>query len=331
MFVILYPLLQVEAQQKQREAEVAKLVEGAKVEGKLIWWNSLKPEEAKPIIIAFEKKYPFLKVEQVRIHGTDTWERILRELLAKIVKFDACDIGGEVSREFRQNGLLERYDWTKAFDVRPEQLDKDQMCLYVGASVKGVGYNTKRVAQADLPKSWEDFLDPKWKGKFVLDTRPKTFVQMMPVWGEERVYEYLKKLVANKPIFRRGQTESIELMAAGEFPIIAGTYIHSVTLVKGKGAPVDYLVLDPVPSDLDEETVVKGAPHPNAAKLLVGWLATEGQKVWDQATNRGLPLPGFDTQAARVVKGKRLSLFTQEWTDRESELAEKAIKAMGRE
>ncbi len=153
----------------------------------------------------------------------------------------------------------------------------------------------------------------------------------MPVWGETRVYEYLKKLVANKPIFRRGQTESIELMAAGEFPMIAGTYRQSLYLVRDKGAPVDFLLLDPVPITLEEEAVAKGAPHPNAAKLLLGWLAKEGQKSYDDATYRGIPLPGFDTGSAREVKGRTLSLFIREWIDREADLQEKALKAMGRE
>ncbi len=334
LFMFLLSASWSEAQQASksgREAELNKLIEGAKAEGKVIWQDGLKPEESKPMIEAFQKKYPFLKVEHTRVHATESRERIFREMIAGIIKVDVFDIGGEQIPEYKKTGLLEKYDWTKAFDVRPEQLDKDQMLLTIGASVKGVGYNTKKVDKKDLPKSWEDLLDPKWKGKIVVDTRPKTFLQLMPVWGETRVYEYLKKLVANKPIFRRGQTESIELMAAGEFPMIAGTYRQSLYLVRDKGAPVDFLLLDPVPITLEEEAVAKGAPHPNAAKLLLGWLAKEGQKSYDDATYRGIPLPGFDTGSAREVKGRTLSLFIREWIDREADLQEKALKAMGRE
>ncbi len=334
LFIFLWPVAWSEAQQASktgREAELNKLIEGAKAEGKVIWQDGLKPEEAKPMIETFQKKYPFIKVEHTRIHATESRERIMREMMAGIVKIDVFDIGGEQTPEYKKAGLLDKYDWTKAFDVRPEQLEKDQMLLVIGASVKGVGYNTNKVEKKDLPKTWEDLLDPKWKGKIVVDTRPKTFLQLMPVWGEERVYGYLKKLVANKPMFRRGQTESIELMAAGEFPMIAGTYYHSLTLVKKKGAPVDFAVLDPVPVTLEEEAIAKGAPHPNAAKLLLGWIAREGQKFYDDATDRGIPLPGFDTGSAKIVKGKKLSLFIGGWIDREAELQEKALKAMGRE
>jgi tRNA-binding EMAP/Myf-like protein len=58
----------------------------------------------------------------------------------------------------------------------------------------------------------------KWTGKMVVDTRPKAFVGLIPVWGEQKVLDFVKKLVTYKPQFRRGQTEALQLMAAGEFP-----------------------------------------------------------------------------------------------------------------
>jgi iron(III) transport system substrate-binding protein len=315
-----------------KNQELTKLVEAAKSEGKIIWWDSLKPEESAPVIKAFQNKYPFIKVEHVRIHDNDSRERIFREMAAKKVDIDVFDISGEQVPAFKKAGLLEKYDWTRAFDVRSEQLDRDQMLLSVAASMKGLGYNTNLVNGKDIPTRWEDLLDPRWKGKIVVDTRPKPFVHLIPAWGEERVYDYLKKLAANKPTFRRGQQESIELMSAGEFPMIAGTYRHAILLTKmTKGAPIDIAMFDTVPVAFEKEAITKNAAHPNAAKLLLGWLATEGQKYQEQVTHRGIPLPGFDTEAARSAKGKTLSLFTDEWLDREAELQGKALKALGRE
>jgi iron(III) transport system substrate-binding protein len=314
-----------------KKQELDKLIEGAKAEGKVVWRDGLKPEEATPIIDAFQKKYPFLKVDHARVSGTDSRERMLREMLAGIVNTDIFDLGGEQVPIFKKSGLLEKYDWTKAFDVRPEQVDQDQLLLTVGAQVMVVGYNTKLVNQRDLPKSWEDLLDPKWKGKLVVDTRPKTYLHLMPNWGEERVLAFLKKLVANKPKFRRGQTESIELMASGEFPMIAGTIRNSVLFVKEKGAPVEALLLEPVPITFEDEAVARNASHPNAGKLLLGWLATEGQKYYDQVTKRGIALPGFDTDISRLVRGKTLSLSVGEWVNRSAELEGKMLQAMGRE
>lgn len=314
-----------------KKQELDKLVAGAREEGRVVWRSGLKPEEATPIIDAFQNKYPFLKVDHARISGTESRERMFREMSAGIASVDVFDLGGEQVPTFKKMGMLEKYDWTRAFDVRPEQLDEDQMLLITGAQVMVVGYNTKLVNHKDLPKSWEDLLDPKWKGKLVVDTRPKTYLHLMPNWGEERVIAFLKKLVANKPKFRRGQTESIELMASGEFPMIAGTIRNSVLLVKDKGAPVDALLLEPVPITFEDEAIARKAPHPNAGKLLLGWLATDGQKYYDRITRRGIALPGFDTEISRLIKGKTLSLSVGEWVNRAAELEEKMLKAMGRE
>jgi iron(III) transport system substrate-binding protein len=312
--------------------EQAKIIEGAKAEGKLVWRDGLKPEEVAPIVKAFEAKYPFIKVDHMRIRGTDSRERLFRELTAGKSNVDVFDLGGEEVPTFKKMGLLAKYDWTKAFDIMPELLERDQMLIGVGASMKTVGYNRNMVSKQDVPKRWEDLLDPKWKGKIVVDTSPKPFVHLMPGWGEERVLDYLRKLAANKPIFRRGQTESIELLAAGEYPMIAGTYRSSMALVIQKGAPINMIFFDVIPVNLDKYGMAKNAPHPNAAKLLLGWLASEeGQEFFDDVTARGIPLPNYNTEAAKLAKGKKLSFFTGDWVDREAELLGKALKALGRE
>jgi iron(III) transport system substrate-binding protein len=315
-----------------KKQEMERLIEGAKAEGKVIWWDVMKPEEAAQVITGFQAKYPFIKVEHTRIHDSDSRERIFRELLAGKVNVDIFMLNGEVIPDFKKAGLLEKYDWTRAFDVPPELLENDQLFIAAGASMKGVGYNTNLVKKQDVPKRWEDLLDPKWNGKLVVDTRPKPFVHLMPGWGEERVLEYLKKLAAGKPKYRRGQTESIELMAAGDFPMIAGTFRHSILMSVQKGAPVNIALLDVIPVNLDKMGIARNCPHPNASKLLLGWLASkEGQSYYDKVTDRGLPLPGYDTDAARDAKGKKISLFTDDWVDREAELLGKALKALGRE
>jgi iron(III) transport system substrate-binding protein len=330
VLAILWPTA-VNGASSSREQELAKLIDGAKTEGKVVWADNMKVEESKPLIKAFETKYPFIKIQHSRTSGTASTERLFRELTAGKFVADVFDVGGELEEEFKKPGILMKYDWTKAFNIRPEQLRPDQLFVAVGSSMKGVGYNTTLVKNEDVPKRWEDLLDPKWKGKIVVDTRPKAFVHLMPVWGETRVYDFLKKLAANKPQFRRGQTETIELMAAGGVTMIAGTYRSSMEVVIRKGAPVAMTYFDVIPVTLTEEVVAANAAHPNAAKLLLGWLATEGQKDLDIYTARGIPLPGFNTEATRMAKGKTLSLFVGKWAEREAELTEKALQAMGRE
>lgn len=334
IFIFLWPVVWSEAQQAARsgrEQELARLIEGAKTEGKVIWWDGLKPEEAQPIIEAFQKKYPFLKVEHTRIRGTESRERILRELMAGIVSFDVFDIGGEEIPTFQKGGLLAKYDWAKPFDIRPEQVDPEGSMIVIGSHIFGPAYNTKLVKPEDVPKSWEDLLHSKWQGKMVVDTRPKAFVGLIPVWGEQRVLDFVKKLVTYKPQFRRGQTEALQLMAAGEFPFHSGAQYDSVFNVKMKGGPVEFVALEPVPTDLEEEAVPKKAPHPNAAKLLLGFVATEGQEVYDKNSGRGIPFSGYSSATSKRFGPMKKSVMTAEWVQREEELSAKVRKAMGKE
>lgn len=314
-----------------RNQELAKLIEGAKAEGKVIWWDGLKPDEAAPVIEAFQKKYPFLKVEHTRIHGTESRERIFREMQVKIVNFDVFDIGGEEVPTFVNAGLLSKYDWAKAFDLKPEQIDPSGFFLNIGSHIFGPAYNTKLVKPEDVPKSWEDLLNPKWQGRLVVDSRPKTFTHLIPVWGEKKVLDYVKKLVANKPKFRRGQTEAIQLMAAGEIILHSGTQYDSVYNVKRKGGPVEFIPMEPVPVTLEDEAIPNNAAHPNAARLLLGWLAGEGQSFYDKVTGRGLPLSGYPSETSRKFGPMKKSVFSGEWINREEELTMKVLKAMGRE
>jgi iron(III) transport system substrate-binding protein len=310
-------------------SELEGLIAGAKAEGAVAWADGLNPNEAEPIIKAFQEKYPFVKVTHAEVSGTDSRERLFREVSTGVVTYDVFDVSGEDIPNWKQGGLLVKYDWTKAFAVRPEQLDVDQMLLAVGGSIHGIGYNTNLVKGADIPKAWADLLDPKWKGKLVFDSRPKTFTALVPAWGEAKVLDFVTKLQAQQPKVRRGQTQSITLMGAGEFPIIAGTYNHSLYQVKLTGAPVDIVIPDPVPVTLDQEVLPKGVKHPNAAKLFLGWLATDGAKVYDESTLRGIPLPGFDTRPAKQAAGKQLSLFVGEWAPKEAALQKKILDAMG--
>ncbi len=312
-----------------KEQELTKLVEAAKAEGSITWGDGLKPEEANPMIKAFNDKYPSIKVEHTRINDTDSRERLFRELQANKVSFDIFDVSGEEIPTFKAAGVMMKVDWLKLFDVRPQMLDPDQQFLAYGGSVKCIAYNTNLVKKEDAPKTWEDLLDPKWQGKLVVDSRPKSFLHLTPVWGEQKVMDYLAKLAANKPTYRRGQTESIQLMAAGDIAIIGGTYYHSVKLVKDKGAPIDVVFPDPVPVSLDFEGIAKASSHPNAAKLFLGWMATEGEKSYDKVTGRGLPFAGYQTGVASLIAGKQLSIFDLTWGLREAELDKKAGKAMG--
>jgi ABC-type Fe3+ transport system substrate-binding protein len=125
-----------------------------------------------------------------------------------------------------------------------------------------------------------------------VDTRPKTFAGLALEWGEEKTLQYVKRLKDNQPIWKRGQTEALTQLAAGEFGMICGSYYQSLQrIVSGDPKANLAAVFPPLVSvGIGEALAVfKGAKNPNAAVLLTGWLASpEGQKGYDKI-GRGSP------------------------------------------
>jgi iron(III) transport system substrate-binding protein len=144
-----------------------------------------------------------------------------------------------------------------------------------------IGYNTRMVKRAEAPKSDEDLLNPKWKGKIGMDhSKPEWFSWKLKRMGEEKGLAYMKKLGAQDFRLYSGLTILTGLLAAGEFPLVLNTYLHNVEDAKRKGAPVDWVAQDPVFTKFQPIGIGAKAAHPNAARLYVDFmLGEEGQKI----------------------------------------------------
>ena len=146
---------------------------------------------------------------------------------------------------------------------------------------KIIGYNTRMVKRPEVPRTDEELLNPKWKGKIATDhTKPEPFFWIMQRMGHEKGIAYLKKLAAQEMRFYAGLSLLTSLLAAGEFPLGLYTYLHSVEEAKSKGAPVEWVAQDQVFTKFQPVSVAAKAPHPNAATLYVDFaLSLEGQKL----------------------------------------------------
>ncbi len=245
---------------------------------------------------------------------------------------DVLEVSDELITTYADLKLFRSYDWGNKFRVDSVQPSKDGTQVKVGGVLYCNAYNTDKVSRQDAPKTWEDLLDPKWKnGKLGVDIRPKTWAALWPAWGEKKMTEFLNKLAQQKPIFKRGTTALVQMLGAGEFQVLAGSTFDSYMKVKKTGAPIDCIVPPYTACSFEREGVLAKAPHPNAAILFLGWMATAGQEVRDIASyGEGIPLPGFNTMSSKLIKSKdQLFIFDDEWVPKKAEFTEKATKAMG--
>jgi iron(III) transport system substrate-binding protein len=258
----------------------------AKKEGKVRVCSSDPDEkDANKFFAAFREKYPGIVVEYTRCRGTESREKILNELLGGQVDYDLLHISSELIPKFEKVGLLAGpFDWKGMFKIRDIFISPDQLLVAAGSSTDVILYNVKQVPKERIPHDWSDCLDPYWRGKFLVETRANTFSGLYPHWGKEKLVDYARKLAANKPVWNRGNTESMNKVISGENPMMCGAYLSSAlrSLSRDPGIPLGIAVPREVPANLFATFgVIKGARYPNAAILLAGYLASdEGQKTY---------------------------------------------------
>jgi len=286
---------------------VADIIKAAEKEGQVSWTCVLREKEAAPFIKAFQKEYPKIKVSFQRQHGGDAMERLLREVLAGQVTYDVVHIHPDSVHEFLKLNAIEKVDWA-ALGVLPDLIQERDIFIGPFETPFCILYNTNLIKPEEAPKTWDDLLNPKWKGKIVTDTRPSGFLRMSGVWGPQKTLDYLKRLGENKPIFVRGQTETITLMAAGEYMLAAPYYLHSyVEIGEKKGGPIGFNLPNPLPTSFYNYGIIKGAKHPNAGKVFLAWLGSKGYKLMD-GINWGRAAPFAGTKKEPLYKGITLSL-----------------------
>jgi iron(III) transport system substrate-binding protein len=146
-----------------------------------------------------------------------------------------------------------------------------------------VGYNTQKVKRDEIPKTYEGFLDPRWKGRIGIEaTDVEWMATLVKAWGNEKGMDYFRKLAAMGPDMRKGHILLAELVAAGEVPVGLTMYNSNIESLKRKGAPIDFVAVQPVAARPQGIGVAKNAPHPAAAALFADFvLSPEGQRLFE--------------------------------------------------
>ena len=257
------------------------MIEAAKNEAKMSFYTTMTLSQSKKVVDAFQKKYPFIAPELFRGGGDEVLNRIQTEARGGLYAWDVVSTRGDSVLTLEESKLLAPYRSPETKFIDKDMVDDEGYwtAYYVNPYV--LGYNTNLVKQEDVPKTYEQLLDPKWKGKKISidDSAYGLLAGLMRAWGKEKAIEYFKKLAAQEPVVQRGNTNRVQLTMAGEFPLIIA-YAPTIQRETSKGHPMDWVPLEPVPVQVNPMMLAAKAPHPNAGKLFMNYsISKEGQEL----------------------------------------------------
>jgi iron(III) transport system substrate-binding protein len=262
------------------------IIAAGKQEGSVSLYTSFPAADLAPVVKGFESKYG-IKVVIWRASADNILQRITSEAGAKTYKADLAQIQTENMEALSREKLLLPVDSPVFNDLVPGAVQKKhewaiaQITLYIAA------YNTNLIKKADLPHSYKDLLDPKWKGKLGIESTDSSWFQSLSghLGGDAGIKLFRDIKAKNGISVRTGHSLLANLVAAGEVPLALDVYQYKAIQLKRDGAPIDWFALEPTLASTNAIGILQHAVHPNAARLFYEFMLTEGQETMAGADN----------------------------------------------
>ena len=262
------------------------LYEAAKKEGEVVWYTSLIVNQAvRPLVEAFSKKYPGIVVRYARADSGPTAIKIINEARAGRVQSDIFD-GIDTAPPLLTAGLVEHYVLSEAHKYPAELKDPADRWHALVLYFLTPAINTSLVPISDRPKTPQDLLDPRWKGKIAWSNVPSSgsavyIGSVLQTMGEAQGMTFLRALARQEVINVDATNRAIlDQVIYGQYPMALSIFNHHAVLSAQKGAPVEWLKVEPISAPMHSVGLTRNAPHPNAGKLLIDFLTSEeGQKT----------------------------------------------------
>jgi len=314
----------------QGPAEWDKVVAAAKAEGKVVFYSGLVGSASTAAIARAFERSTGIATEFLDLRISEIRERMRAEQIAGRV------IGDVLTTSFNVTTSIERNEGhiqpLKPFPNRARVRASASIDNPTGTQVPvymlkyGILINTRLVAPADEPKSWADLVDPKWAGKILADD-PRALgggFNAFVAQHDKLGVDFLHKLAAQKLVFTRDLREAERRVARGEYPIWTPFLFNDYASLKG--LPIKAIVpSEGVPYVQFVGSMIKNAPHPNAALLFLNFLLSEEAQVILAQEGLGPAIEGIDAKIPAdlrvLVTAKEMG--TSDWR-REKELLQLA-------
>jgi iron(III) transport system substrate-binding protein len=250
------------------------LEDGARREGSLMLYAT--GTQIQPLLDRFKQKYPFIKLEMPRASSADTARQIYEEYSAGVYNVDAFELSSYGLVPIRDMGFLQPFKTPEAVNYVASAIEPGGRWISVREGYIGIGYNPKVIKPEDAPKTYQDLLDPKWKGKMAISSSASTastwMGAMLVTYGEAFVRRFADMDVRLYNVTGRALAN---LTISGEAPLVPTTYQSHVEASQKQGASIEWNLPGPVPVTDTAAAIATRAPHPHAAMLLIDFLASK--------------------------------------------------------
>jgi iron(III) transport system substrate-binding protein len=258
----------------------ARLIAGAKKEGEVDVYTSETIDDVAALDAAFQEKYG-VRLKLWRGSANDILQRAVLEARGGRFAVDAIETGAITMESLQREQLLQRVTSPAFADLKPEAIRPHHEWTGTRYNVFVAAYSTAAVNKSELPKSYADLTDPKWKDKLGIEAESSDWLgTLADAMGGERGVALFHDIVAkNGMSVRRGHTLLVNLVVSGEVPLAISTYLYKVAQLKAGGAPIDWFTIPPIVARFEGVGVARRAPHPYAAMLYLDFMLTDAQAI----------------------------------------------------
>jgi iron(III) transport system substrate-binding protein len=282
--------------QYQGPDRAQRVLAAAKKEGSLTFYTTIAEKDIPTIVGPFEKKYG-IKINIWRAGTDKVLQRTLSEAAARRYDVDAIHFGSPEMEALHREKILQPVASPYFKELIAGAVPAHHEWVATILSVWVQAYNTNAVKKQDLPKTYLDLLDPKWKGKLGIEVKNQEwFSTVAEHLGGDPGVQFFRDLVArNGMSVRQGHSLLTNMVVSGEVPMALTVYNYLAEGAKQKGAPVDWFAIEPAVARSNAIGIARHAPHPNAALLFYDYMITEAQKPFVSLdyipTNINVPSP----------------------------------------
>ena len=256
-----------------------KLLAAAKAEGGEVSVYHVYPALT-AVLNAFTAKYG-IKAKAWRSGSEGVLQKVVSEARGNRFDVDVVQNNAPENEAAHREKLLQPVSSPYLNDLLPEAVPAHKEWAGFTVDVFVAAYNTAKVKKQELPRTYQDLLDPKWKGRLGIEADDSGwFGALSAALGEKETHKLFSEIVAKNGLsVRKGHSLLANLVASGEVPLALTVYSWTPEQLKQKGAPIESYAIAPMMAQFSTIAVTRKAPHPYTALLLYDFMLSEGQKV----------------------------------------------------